>query len=307
MLASAGPQPIGSQWIHEVKWDGMRVLADVTADRTRLFSRTGRDISVAFPELTAIGTAVSDALLDGEIIVLVEGVPSFEALTERIHVDSPRRAAELSQRLPVTAMAFDLLRHDRRDLTSRTWQQRRGELDALELAGTGWGHSPVYTDGPALLAATREQGLEGTVSKRAGSTYQAGRRSRDWVKTPNRQHQACVVGGWRQQTGTSATAIGALLVGIPGRDGLAYAGRVGSGLTQAVEQQLRGLLLPHTSPDSPFDTEVPALDADGAVWVEPVVVVEVRHLLITSAGRLRQPVFRGIRTDVKPEGVRRES
>lgn len=307
MLASAGAQPIGSQWIHEVKWDGMRVLADVTTERTRLFSRTGRDISVAFPELQSVGDVLADALLDGEIIALADGVPSFEALTERIHVDSPRRAAELAERLPVTVMAFDLLRLYGVDLTGRPWQERRASLDKLELDGTGWSHSPVYTDGGALLAATRNQGLEGTVSKRAASTYQAGRRSRDWVKTLNRHHQACVVGGWRQQTGTSATAIGALLVGIPGPTGLHYAGRVGSGLTRSTEQELRRLLTPLIRPDSPFDSAVPAIDAAGAVWVQPQLVVEVRHLLITSTGRLRQPVFRGIRSDLEPEGVRRES
>jgi bifunctional non-homologous end joining protein LigD len=307
MLASPGHQPSGEQWRHEVKWDGMRVLADISESSARLFSRTGRDVTVAFPELQAIAGGLKDALLDGEIIAVSAGVPSFEALSERMHVDSPRRAQELSQRLPVTVMAFDVLRLYGVDLTGRTWQERRASLDKLELDGTGWSHSPVYLDGPALQRATREQGLEGVVAKRAGSTYQAGKRSKDWVKTPNRRHQVCLVGGWRQQTGTSVPTVGALLLGIPDRDGLRYAGRVGSGLTGAVQQRLLEELDPLLRPDSPFADAVPAVDASGARWCEPRVVVEVRHLLITSSGRLRQPVFRGIRTDIEAEQVRRES
>lgn len=307
MLASAGPQPSGSQWIHEVKWDGMRALAEVRHGRLRVFSRTGRDVTVAFPELAGLVDRLSDALLDGEIITVVDGVPSFEALAERMHVTDRHRAQDYSRTMPVIAMAFDLLRLDGRDLTARTWQDRRSELDALDLDGSGWSCSPVYQDGPTLLEATRAQGLEGTVSKRRTATYQAGRRSRDWIKTLNRKQQSCLVGGWRQQTGTSARTVGSLLVGIPGPDGLRFAGRVGSGLTRSTEHRLRELLEPLERADSPFDTEVPPVDAAGTVWVEPRVVVEVRHLLITSAGRMRQPVFRGIRPDLEPEGVRLES
>ncbi len=307
MLASAGPQPNGSQWVHEVKWDGMRVLGHTGAGRTRLFSRTGRDISVAFPELLGLAAHAPEAIIDGEIIALAGGVPSFETLAERIHVDNPHRAAELAERTPVTVMGFDLLRLADRELTGRAWQQRRDQLESLDLAGSGWSIAPVFDDGAGLATAAAEQGLEGTVSKRRSSTYQAGRRSKDWVKTPIRHHQACLVGGWRQQTGTSSTAIGALLVGIPGPAGLSYAGRVGSGLTRGTEQLIRQRLDALVRSDSPFDTDVPPIDAAGAVWVEPQLVVEVRHLLITSGGRLRQPVFRGIRTDLSPVGVRRES
>ncbi|HTZ43319.1 MAG TPA: non-homologous end-joining DNA ligase [Jatrophihabitans sp.] len=307
MLASAGTQPLGEQWIHEVKWDGMRVLADLSGGRARLLSRTGRDITAGFPELAPIGDAVSDALFDGEIIALSNGLPSFEALAERMHVDDARRAAQLAERVPVTAMAFDLLRLYGVDLTGRPWQDRRASLDRLELAGTGWSHSPVYLDGPALLAATREQGLEGVVAKRRTAGYQPGQRSRDWIKTLNRHQQACLVGGWRRQNGTSAERIGALLLGIPDATGLRYAGRAGSGLSARLEQDLRRLLAPLARPSSPFAEPVPAADASGAVWCEPRLVVEVRHLLVTGAGRLRQPVLRGIRTDLDPAEVRRES
>ena len=306
MLATPGPQPIGEDWQHEVKWDGMRVLADVTAAGLRLVSRSGRDVSVSFPELTAVTAGLKDALIDGEIIALRDGVPSFAALADRMHVGDERRARELAQAQPVTLMAFDLLRLYGVDLTHRPLTERRNSLDRLSLPDSTWRTSPTYDDGPALLAATLDQGLEGVVAKRRRSTYQPGRRSPDWVKTAHRLHQACLVGGWRPETG-SADQIGALLLGMPdGSGGVGFAGRVGSGISRAAGQDLKRLLAPLQRPGSPFNADVPRLDAAGALWCEPVVVIEVRHLGWTTGGRLRQPVFRGVRTDLDPAEVRRE-
>jgi bifunctional non-homologous end joining protein LigD len=307
MLATPGSQPIGKDWQHEVKWDGIRVLADITASGLRLLSRTGRDMTVAFPELASVTEGVQDALIDGEIISLRDGMPSFPALIERMHVGDERRARELAQSQPVTVMAFDLLRLYGVDLTQRPLAERRTSLDRLSLPEATWRSSPVYDDGPALLAATLDQGLEGVVAKRRRSTYQPGRRSPDWVKTAHRFHQVCLVGGWRPELG-SPELIGALLLGMPdGAGGVSFAGRVGSGISRAAGQDLKRLLAPLHRDTSPFSTVIPRLDAIGATWCEPVVVIEVRHLGWTTGNRLRQPVFRGVRTDVEPAEVRRES
>ncbi|MDQ1745376.1 MAG: bifunctional non-ous end joining protein LigD [Pseudonocardiales bacterium] len=307
MLATPGSQPIGKDWQHEVKWDGMRVLADIGPSGLRLVSRTGRDVTVSFPELVSVTGTVKDALIDGEIIALREGVPSFAALADRMHVGDERRARELAESQPVTVMAFDLLRLYGVDLTQRPLTERRTSLDRLSLPETTWRTSPVYDDGPALLAATLDQGLEGVVAKRRRSTYQPGRRSPDWIKTAHRFHQACLVGGWRPEIG-SPELIGALLLGMPdGSGGISFAGRVGSGISRAAGRELKRLLGPLHRPDSPFSTEIPRLDATGATWCEPVVVIEVRHLGWTTGNRLRQPVFRGVRTDLEPAEVRRES
>ena len=306
MLATPGPQPIGEDWLHEVKWDGMRVLADVTATGLRLLSRTGRDVTVSFPELAVVTTGVKDALIDGEIIALRAGVPSFAALADRMHVGDARRAEELAQSQPVTVMAFDLLRLYGVDLTQRPLVERRTSLNRLSLPESTWRSSPVYDDGPALLAATLDQGLEGVVAKRRRSTYQPGRRSPDWIKTAHRHHQVCLVGGWRPETG-SPSEVGALLLGMPdGAGGLSFAGRVGSGISRVAAQDLKRLLAPLRLARPPFSTDVPRLDAAGASWCEPTVVVEVRHLGWTTGNRLRQPVFRGVRTDLDPAEVRRE-
>jgi bifunctional non-homologous end joining protein LigD len=307
MLATPGLQPIGKDWQHEVKWDGMRVLADVSASGLRLVSRTGRDVTVSFPELAPIAGNVQDALIDGEVIALRDGVPSFAALADRMHVGDERRARELAAVQPVTMMAFDLLRLYGVDLTGRPLSERRTSLERLSLPEPTWRVSPVYDDGPALLAATLDQGLEGVVAKRRQSLYYPGRRSPDWVKTAHKFHQSCVVGGWRPETG-SPELIGALLLGMPdGAGGLSFAGRVGSGISRAAGQDLKRLLEPLRRTGSPFNAPVPRLDALGAVWCEPGVVIEVRHLGWTTGNRLRQPVFRGVRPDLEVAEVRRES
>lgn len=308
MLATAvDTLPTRGSWLHEVKWDGMRLLIDVHDGQARLFSRTEADVTVTFPELVGLAGRVEDALLDGEVVALVDGRPSFAALAERMHVRDPRRARRLAQHRPVTYMAFDLLRLYGVDLTGRAVEERRATLERLGLGTPGevaWQVPPSYDDGPALLSATAEQGLEGVVSKRRGSPYQPGRRSRDWTKLPHRTDLSVVVGGWRPEEGSGPGGrLSSLLVGLPdGAGGLLYLGKVGSGLTGGSVADLTRLLAPLAAERPPFD-EVPKPDAQGTVWVEPQVVVDVRYLGRTGGGRLRQPVVRGLRTDLTVEDV----
>jgi bifunctional non-homologous end joining protein LigD len=169
-----------------------------------------------------------------------------------------------------------------------------------------WQVPPMFDDGAALAQATLAQGLEGVVSKRRSSKYLPGRRSRDWVKRPHRTTQTCVVGGWRPQVGTAATPA-SLLVGVPDDDGaLVFMGRVGSGIGPTTAQNLTRLLTPLARATPPFRDPVPRADATGARWVEPRLLVEVAHLGHGGQGRLRQPSVKGIRTDLRPEDVRRE-
>ncbi|WP_083275393.1 non-homologous end-joining DNA ligase [Pseudonocardia sp. HH130630-07] len=308
MLATPGALPTGPGWSYEVKWDGMRVLASVTeSDGGRmltLHTRSGRDITSHFPELAELTGLAPDVVLDGEVVLLDSGVPSFAALAHRMQAVVGAAAA---QRRPVTFMAFDVLRLYGVSLLDRPLSERRATLERLDLAGRAHVEaSPLYPDGAALLAVTAQRGLEGVVAKRASSVYRPGRRSPDWVKVAHRHSQSCVVGGWRPEKG-SRTRIGALLLGVGGPDGLEFAGRVGSGLAgAAVQELLTDRLTPLTTGDPPFSAAVPRVDAAGATWCGPGVVVEVAHLGWTTAGRLRQPVFRGVRDDVDPGDVRRE-
>lgn len=292
--------PTGPGWVHEVKWDGMRVLVTVAGGRVRLTSRNENDVTVSFPELAGLAGSDGpgrDAVLDGEVVALSDGIPTFGALADRMHVANPRRALELSRSNPVTLVVFDLLSLDGTDLTHRPLAERREVLAGLPLDGPHWRVSPQYDDGPALQRATSQQGLEGIVSKRLSSTYQPGRRSPDWLKFPNRPAGSYVVGGWRHEV-DSASRLGAVLVGTPSAGGLTFRGRVGSGIAGKAGQRLLGLLEPLRSDTSPFADVVPALDAKGAVWVRPEIVVEVASLGFTPQGRLRQPAYLGVRRDL---------
>jgi bifunctional non-homologous end joining protein LigD len=291
----------GARWAYEVKWDGMRVLADVRDGRVRLTSRRGNDVTVAFPELAGLAAAHPDVLLDGEVVVLRGGVPSFAALAERFHVRDARRAAALAAAAPATLIAFDVLRLYGVDLTGRPWQERREALERLAPSGTAWQLSPVYDDGAALLQATREQSLEGIVAKRRASPYREGARTGDWVKVAHRRVDSCVVGGWRSET-EDAGRVGAFLLGVwsqgPGRRVLRYAGKAGSGLATADQSTLLALLDEVARKGSPFDPPVPRPDSIGAHWLEPSLVVDVRNTGHTDGGRLRQPVVLGVRPDL---------
>ena len=304
MLATKGTHvPRGEEWLHEVKWDGMRVLVDVTADGgLHVRSRNEKDVRVSFPELHGLADLRRDVLLDGEVVAFLDGIPTFGALADRIHVGQARRAALLAESNPVTLLAFDLLRLDGRDLTGRPLSERRERLEGLGLLDVHWQVPAAYDDGEMLLGATAQQRLEGIVSKRRGSLYHPGRRSPDWLKFPHRNIGSYVVGGWRLET-DSASRIGAVLVGEPTEDGLVYRGRVGSGIAGKQGQRLLEVLAPFHTTASPFADDVPKVDATGTTWVRPEVVVDIAALGLTPAKRLRQPSYRGVRADLTPEDL----
>ena len=305
MLATRGTTvPAGPEWLHEVKWDGIRVLAEVTGGALRLWSRNGNDVSAAYPELAPLADAVGgrDVLLDGEVVAFAGGIPSFGALADRMHVRNARKAAALATTNPVTLMVFDLLRLDGEDLTGLPLEQRRERLEGLGLGSARWQVPPAYDDGATLYDATAAQGLEGVVSKKRSSHYHEGRRTAEWLKFPHRRTESYVVGGWRLET-DSGSRLGALLVGEPAADGLVYRGRVGSGLAGRKGRTVLELLRGREADTSPFVTEVPRVDALGTTWLRPEVVVEVAALGLTREGRLRQPSFLGVRTDLTPDAL----
>ena len=307
MLATRGDHvPAGPDWVHEVKWDGIRALADIHGGRLRLLTRNENEVSVAYPELRGLADLGDDLLLDGEIVALGQGVPSFSALADRMHVRDRTRAARLAETNPVTYLVFDLLRADGEDLTRLPLETRRDRLLALGIdAGFGpdervaWQVPPTYEDGSTLLEAAEAQGLEGIVSKKRSSPYHPGRRSRDWLKFPIRPTGSYLVGGFRYETG-SDSRLGAVLVGEPGPDGLVFRGRVGSGIAGKAGQRLGELLVPLITGTSPFADELPRTDRDGTVWVRPEIIVDVQYLVLTRDGRLRQPAYRGVRADLTP-------
>ena len=301
MLATSGTHvPTGPGWSHEVKWDGVRVLADTTrAGTTRLLSRNENPVTVAWPELNRSPLGDRDLLVDGEVIALNERrLPDFRVLQDRMHVRKPATAARLADRLPATYMVFDVMRIDGKDLSSLPLGERRKILGSLGLEHSTWQVPDAYDDGPMLHEATLKQGLEGIVSKRLTSRYVFGERSRNWLKFAHRHRHSYVVGGWRPQEGTS-DRLAALLVGERTAQGLVYRGRVGSGIGGAASRALTELVAPIARDASPFSDEVPRVDSLGTFWVEPTLVVDVETHGVGYA-RLRQPSFRGVRSDLRP-------
>ena len=302
MLATPGVLPIGAQWCYEVKWDGMRLGVDVHGGTLKLTSRTGRDMTANFPDLAGLAGIADDALLDGEVVLMVNGVPSFAALSERFH--RVPTAAEVTAR-PVALMLFDVLRLYGVPLLDRPLSERRETLTRLDLAiAPNVQLSPTWDNGQVLFDVTRDKGLEGVIAKRRDSLYRPGQRSTDWIKVPHRHAQDCIVGGWRPER-DRVTQIGALLLGVPdGAGGLRFAGRVGSGVGgNAVQRRLRSLLPDLAVDEPPFTEPLAREDTNEARWCRPSLVAMVTHSGWTDGGRLRHPVFKGLRADVDPADV----
>jgi len=312
MLAVTGQAPRDQDnWALELKWDGVRALAYIEKGQVRLMSRTERDITVTYPELSRLGAATThkQLLVDGEIVVFsADGWPEFEALQPRMHVGSAAQAALLAGQTPVTYLIFDILQLDGRPLMDLEYRERRAILDELALAGPYWQTPPWFpgTDFDAVQTVSRAHGMEGVVAKRLDSRYTPGVRTGSWRKIKNVHTQEAVVAGYKPGQGNRTGQVGSLLIGVNDASGLVYAGHVGTGFTDETLRMLGDKLRPLRRPDSPFATPVPPEHARPAVWVEPRLVVQVAFDRWTKAGRMRAPVYKGLRDDVDPEDVVRE-
>jgi bifunctional non-homologous end joining protein LigD len=311
MLAVAGPLPPArddDRWAYEMKWDGVRAVVYVDGGRARVLSRSDREVGASYPEVARMAEALGSlhVVLDGELVAFHEGRPDFGHLQQRMHVQRPSRA--LVAAVPVTYLVFDVLWHEGRSLLDEPYAVRRTLLESLDLRGPSWDTPPVFLGaGTEALAASRGAGLEGVVAKRVDARYEPGARSRCWLKVKHVRTQEVVVGGWRPGEGRRTGGIGSLLIGIPGPDGLEYVGHVGTGFTVAVLQDLADRLRPRVQRASPFHAELPSKDRRDAVWVRPELVGEVEYGEWTRDGRMRHPVWRGLRPDKRPGDVVRET
>jgi bifunctional non-homologous end joining protein LigD len=313
MLAAPGTPPVRglADWSVEFKWDGVRALAFIETGRLRLISRTGKDITATYPEVSVLGHAVAhkQVLLDGEIVAFADGRPDFEALQPRMHVSSPAQALRLAEQTPVTYLVFDVLQLDGRPLTGRPYAERRQLLETLVPNGRGFHVPPAFPgeDLDAVRAASVANGFEGVVIKRRDSGYEPGSRSGSWRKLKNVLRQEVVVAGWKPGQGNRLGLIGSLLVGCYADGALQYCGHVGTGFTDETLRMLTRRLAPLRCPDSPFDGPVPPEYARSAVWAEPRLVIDVTFDRWTRAGRMIAPAYQGLRNDKEPADVIRET
>jgi bifunctional non-homologous end joining protein LigD len=300
MLAtSADSLPESEGWTYEPKWDGYRAIVTIAGGEATLTSRRGNDLTERFREAAKAaerGVRSSDAVVDGEIAALDDNGRS--------------RFSLLQQGAGTLALVlFDVLEIDGDPVLEGPLSERRKRLEALvDSSKGGIFVSPQFDDGRALLRAARDQGIEGVVAKKLDSSYQPGRRSTDWRKVKVRASQEVVVVGYTKGQGRRSHSFGALVVAVHEAGGLRWAGNVGTGYSDDEIERLLRLLRPLELKTTPLAEEpkMPRVRRGEVVWVEPKLVAQVEFVEWTHDGRLRAPVYLGLREDKTPEEVRRE-
>lgn len=286
-------------WQLEIKFDGYRALAQLHQHKVELWSRNARALAEDYPELVAELETwdCNSALLDGEIVALDEaGRSRFQLLQAR---DAGKA------RPPICYYVFDLLQVDGQSLLKRPLEERRAALvKVLPRKSNLVRLSPVFDTPPArLMEEARKQGLEGVIAKTVGSLYEPGERSGAWLKCRVDNEQEFVIGGFTPPQG-ARPHFGALLLGYYEGKELRYAGKVGTGFDGRWLERLSGLFAKRSRATCPFST-VP--EERRAQWVRPDLIAQVRFVEWTADGRLRQPVFLGLRSDKSARDVRRET
>jgi bifunctional non-homologous end joining protein LigD len=302
MLATLSTEvPSGAGWLFEVKWDGFRALATVRGGDVDLRSRNDKSFVERFPTVVRAlqrSLRTPDCVLDGEVVAVgSDGRATFSAMQQG------------KEGTTYVYVAFDLLEVEGEPLLDLPLTERRERLAALvDLRPGGVQLSEPFDDGDALYHAAQEQRFEGIMAKRADSRYEPGRRSRNWLKIKTQGRQELVVAGYTKGQGRRSGGFGALVLGVHEAGGLRWAGNVGTGFDDAEIARLLGLLAPLRRSDSPFAEvpRMPRVKRGDVVWVEPELVAEVRFAEWTHDGRLRAPVYEGLRDDKEAVEVHRE-
>lgn len=312
MYASVGIDIPAGDWTFEPKYDGIRVLAFVTADEGRLITRNGKDKAAQFPEIVEALKKIArrarrSFVLDGEVIALVRGKPArFQELQGRMHVKETTAIERHSTSTPAALILFDILMDGNDVLVREPWTSRRKSL--VMRIGKLEGDRIRITDslprrGEQMLAQARKQGWEGIIAKKMDSRYEPGSRSKSWLKLKIEFRQEFVIGGYTEPR-NSREHIGALLLGYYDDDRFVYVGHTGGGFTRAGLSEMYKRLHSLEQKTSPFE-ETPKTN-ERAHWVRPKIVVEVKFSEWTAGRRLRQPIYLGVRDDKNARDVGRE-
>ncbi|MGH7506149.1 MAG: non-homologous end-joining DNA ligase [Longimicrobiales bacterium] len=298
--------PAGDGWIHEMKLDGYRIVARVDRGGVQLITRNGKDWTERYPPVAGAleGWRSTRALVDGEVAVLLpDGRTSFEGM-QKLGAGTGDGA--------LLYFVFDLLHLDGRDVTKLPLIERKELLRSL-LEATGADEpggrirfsDHVRGNGAGFFDQACKHRLEGIISKRAESRYTPGRRSPDWVKVKCVNRQEFVILGYTEPSGSRA-GFGALLLGYYQDRALTYAGRVGTGFTEAGIRELMKRFRPLETAESPLREPLPVRSRTPVHWLEPELVAEVAFTEWTGDGVLRHPSFQGLREDKQAKAVVRE-
>lgn len=305
--------PTAGDWIYELKFDGIRLIAVKNGEKVDLVSRNGNELAARFPEIAEAvrSLPVRDCVIDGEVVALDEkGASSFQLLQAREMEGRPS---------PIYYYVFDLLQAAGKNMAGLPLERRK---DLLSTLCEGVGESirlsgEIGGDPHALLREVKRLGLEGVIGKQRGSVYEPGRRSGVWIKLKCVNEQEFVIGGFTPPQG-ARKHFGALLVGYYERKRLLFAGKVGTGFTTKMLATLHKRFKSEKREDCPF-ADLPSKQGGQWVqgitpammrrceWINPVFVCQVKFAEWTRDGKLRQPVFLGLREDKKSTEVVRES
>jgi bifunctional non-homologous end joining protein LigD len=304
--------PATGDWSYELKFDGIRLIAIKREEKVSLLSRNQNELAARFPEIVEAirDLPVRESVIDGEVVALdEEGRSSFQLL----------QALEMEGRKsPVYFYAFDLLQLDGKSLIGLPLEARKGVLEQLCAdAGDPIRYSgAVGSDAKPLLEEVKRRGLEGLIGKLRNSVYEPGRRSGTWIKLKCIREQEFVIGGYTPPQG-ARKHFGAILVGYYDKKKLVFAGKVGTGFTTKSLSLLYKNLKEEVRDDCPF-VDLPSKQNGQWVqgitpsimkkmhWVNPKFVAQIKFAEWTRDGKLRAPVFLGLRDDKKPSEVVRE-
>lgn len=295
MLAKEAPRPFSDKdWIFEIKWDGFRAIAYINEELS-LRSRNNHELKNNFPELNELTQKVKNVVLDGEIIILNKGKLDFQALLER----NKEATLLLKTNSSVVYVIFDILEKDGKPLTEMPLMERKRILKETVAEGAHVILSDYVEErGEAYYKAAIDKGLEGIIAKKKTSLYKQSSRSGEWLKIKKLHSVDCVIFGYTRGTGIRRSSFGALLLGLYDADDKAvYVGKVGTGFTQKILNELFSQLSQIETDIYPFNPEL----KEEVSWVMPKFVCEISYQVVTKDGRLRLPRFQRIRTDKKPE------
>jgi DNA ligase D-like protein (predicted ligase)/DNA ligase D-like protein (predicted 3'-phosphoesterase) len=299
MLAQVADAPFDSEeWIFEVKWDGIRAISYIN-DETSIRSRNDKELKYNFPELAELRTLAKNVVLDGEMIVIKQGKPDFQAIIERAKATRNHEVEILAQRNPATYVVFDIIEKDGQPLLGLPLIERKKLLEQSLKEGEHVLLS-IFADkdGEAYYNAALKTGVEGVMAKNKDSPYEPGVRSHSWLKIRKLATCDCVVFGYTMGEGSRREAFGALLLGLYDEGKPVFVGKVGTGFSQ---KGLESLTETFRKLETEGRTLPPDVDIEGeVVWLEPRLVCEVAYQSVTRDGKLRMARFRGLRTDKEP-------
>lgn len=291
--------PRSSNWVAQVKWDGVRVLVYGQGKSVRLYNRQKRERTLQYPELIDLQSylSVDSAILDGELIALgQDGKPDFHQIMRRDGIRRVERVLGLVSTIPVAYMVFDILFVNGRWITDWPFQDRMDLLARCLKPSSTIQLVSSHEDGDAVYRAIQEQGMEGIVVKRIDSPYTIDQKSGNWLKIKNYRDLVAVVGGFTLNGGI----VNALFLGLYDQDRrLHFVGHSGTGkLTRKEWGHLTNLLKPWVIPTCPFMTHPPR--SQGAVWVQPRWTTKIKYMEWQPGGSLRQASIQAL-VDVPPE------